>query len=138
MQSFSHASLQPLSGVGMKSDTTSPCYCHSCTLSPPSPGSPNYGRVYPNSLETSSPGPHRAPQTPGLYMKHLPPSPGAGGFQASCSDLVSPCSQPKLCLPGQPLWMSASVELSAWLPIRSSLNPGSVAKGPDLIYASLL
>lgn len=58
--------------------------------------------------------------------------------QTSCIDLLCPYFQPKLCPSAQPLWMNAWVRLSAWLPLRSSLNPGSAAKVSDLISPSLL
>lgn len=45
---------------------------------------------------------------------------------------VSPQTGP----PGQLLRISASVELSAWLSIRSALIPGFAAKVPALVYPS--
>lgn len=134
-------------GAGMKPSTTSPRCGHSCSSSPPLLESSNHSRVSPKVLGTlkAFPGSPGASQTQrsikstsilsqGLRLLSAPSSllPTSGFHQAS------PYSQPKLCPSGPGPWLNASVALSAWFPIRPSLNPGSVAKGPDLISPNLL
>lgn len=134
-------------GAGMKPGTTSPCYGHSCSLSPPSLESSNHSRISPKVLGTleAFPGSPGTSQTQRSIKSTSILSQGQGLLSAlvfllpaSGFHQASPYSQPKLCLSGPAPWVNASVALSAWLPIRSSPNPGSVAKGPDLISPSLL
>ena len=85
----------------MKSGT-SPCYCHSCTLSPPLLGSQNHGRVSPKQCWrplSRSRGTPQSTSDPVLYKKHLPFCPRGWGS--------SPSSHTPL--PGLWLWSGVPV-----------------------------